>query len=76
MRRMKQLEDEDAKLKKFVADLSLDKAMLQSLPRTLSGMCSTGEPEACPRSAELVDRLCNEWDVSIRRTCCVLSLIH
>ncbi len=34
MRRMKQLEDEKAKLKKFVADLSLDRALLQSLPRT------------------------------------------
>jgi putative transposase len=31
MRRLRQLEDENAKLKKLVADLSLDKAMLQDV---------------------------------------------
>ena len=31
MRRLKQLEDENSKLKKLVADLSLDKAMLQDV---------------------------------------------
>jgi len=36
MRRLKQLEDENSKLRKLVADLSLDKAMLQdALPRKL-----------------------------------------
>jgi putative transposase len=33
MRRLKQLEDENSKLKKLVADLSLDKAMLQDVLR-------------------------------------------
>jgi putative transposase len=33
MRRLKQLEDENAKLKKIVADLSLDREMLQDLVR-------------------------------------------
>ena len=33
MRRLKQLEDENAKLKKPVADLSLDKEMLQDVIR-------------------------------------------
>ena len=33
MRRLKQLEDENAKLKKVVADLALDKAMLQDALR-------------------------------------------
>ena len=33
MRQLKQLEDENAKLKKLVADLSLDKAMLQDVLR-------------------------------------------
>jgi putative transposase len=33
MRRLKQLEDENDKLKKVVADLSLDKAMLQDALR-------------------------------------------
>ena len=34
MRRLKQLEDENAKLRKVVADLSLDKEMLQDLIRS------------------------------------------
>jgi len=33
MRRLKQLEDENAKLKRLVADLSLDKEMLQDVLR-------------------------------------------
>jgi putative transposase len=33
MRRLKQLEDENAKLKKIVADLSLDREMLQDIIR-------------------------------------------
>jgi putative transposase len=33
MRRLKQLEDENAKLKKIVAELSLDKEMLQDVLR-------------------------------------------
>jgi putative transposase len=35
MRRLKLLEEENAKLKKLVADLSLDREMLQSLPPDL-----------------------------------------
>jgi putative transposase len=31
MRRLRQLEDENTKLKRIVADLSLDKAMLQDV---------------------------------------------
>jgi putative transposase len=33
LRRLRQLEEENAKLKKLVADLSLDKAMLQDVVR-------------------------------------------
>ncbi len=33
LRRLKQLEEENAKLKRLVADLSLDKAMLQDVPQ-------------------------------------------
>jgi putative transposase len=40
MRRLKQLEDENAKLKRIVADLSLDKEMLQDAIRR--------KLEACP----------------------------
>ena len=43
MRRLRQLEDENAKLKRIVADLSLDKAMLQDVLSKNS--------EAGPRSA-------------------------
>lgn len=42
MRRLKQLEDENAKLKKLVADLSLDKEML--------GTSSAETSEACPEA--------------------------
>jgi putative transposase len=34
LRRMKQLEEENRKLKQLVADLSLDKAMLQDVIRS------------------------------------------
>lgn len=40
MRRLKQLEDENAKLRKVVADLSLDKEMLQDAIRSLSRSAS------------------------------------
>ena len=43
MRRLKQLEDENSKLRKVVADLSLDKEMLQA--------SSAESFEACPGSA-------------------------
>ena len=33
IRRLKQLEEENVKLKRLVADLSLDKTMLQDVPR-------------------------------------------
>ena len=33
IRRLKQLEEENAKLKRLVADLSLDKTMMQDVPR-------------------------------------------
>ncbi len=37
IRRLKQLEDENARLKKLVADLTLDKTMLQDVLRERSG---------------------------------------
>jgi putative transposase len=37
MRRLRQLEDENAKLKRIVADLSLDKEMLQDVIRRTEG---------------------------------------
>ncbi|SEI17769.1 putative transposase [Paraburkholderia hospita] len=41
VRRMKQLEEENAKLKRLVADLSLDKAMLQDARRKIEMWLST-----------------------------------
>jgi hypothetical protein len=46
MRRLKQLEDENAKLQKVVADLSLDKEMLPS-PRQHQRASTVGRPIAC-----------------------------
>jgi len=40
MRRLKQLDDENAKLKKIVADLSLDREMLQDVIRRNCKACS------------------------------------
>ena len=40
MRRLKQLEDENAKLKKLVADFSLDREMLQDVIRQKCEACS------------------------------------
>jgi len=40
MRRLKQLEDENTKLRKLVADLSLDKEMLQDVIRRAAGQRS------------------------------------
>jgi putative transposase len=53
MRRLKQLEDENTKLKKLVADLSLDK----------------DPPKAMKpgRKRKLVDKVCSERRVSIRK---------
>ena len=39
MKRLRQLEEENAKLKKLVADLSLDKLMLQNVPKKNSKAC-------------------------------------
>ena len=61
MRRWKQLEDENAKLKKLVADLSLDKEMPQDVIRR-----KTVKPG---RKRKLVDEMRSEWQVSIRRAC-------
>lgn len=45
MRRLRQLEEENGKLKKFVADLSLNKAMLQDVLTEMYG-----PPRCCKNS--------------------------
>jgi putative transposase len=66
MRRLKQLEDENAKLKRIVADLSLDREMLQDVIR--------GKNLRPGRKRKLAAWICKEWDVSIRRACRVIEL--
>lgn len=53
MRRLRQLEEENAKLKRIVADLSLDKAMLQDV--LSKNAVRPG------RKRELVDKLRSDW---------------
>ncbi|MDZ4066619.1 MAG: IS3 family transposase, partial [Tabrizicola sp.] len=61
MKRLKQLEDENARLKKIVADLTLDREMLQDVIRRKN--LKPG------RMRELVRGMCTDWAVSIRTAC-------
>jgi transposase-like protein len=63
-RRLKQLEEENGKLKRIVADLALDKEMLQDVIKRKLGLA---------RRRELVDRVRATCQVSIRRACSVLK---
>ncbi|MBZ9810889.1 IS3 family transposase [Mesorhizobium sp. ESP-6-2] len=72
VKRMRQLEDENNRLKKIVADLTLDKAMLQDV---------LSKPALKPvRRRRLVDEVRADWKVSIRRACATFlidtSLYH
>ncbi|WP_456771799.1 IS3 family transposase [Bradyrhizobium sp. USDA 4369] len=66
MKRLRQLEEENAKLKRIVADLSLDKAMLQDV--LFKKALKPG------RKRELVDKVRSDWKVSIRRACSTLRI--
>ncbi|MBF2714374.1 IS3 family transposase [Agrobacterium vitis] len=66
MKRLRQLEEENAKLKRIVADLSLDKAMLQDV--------LSKKPLRPDGKRHLVDRIKTDWKVSIRRACSVLKI--
>ncbi|TAU35301.1 IS3 family transposase [Rhizobium leguminosarum] len=66
MKRLRQLEEENAKLKRIVADLSLDKAMLQDV--------LSKKPLRPARKRKLVDTVKADWKVSIRRACSVLKI--
>src|SRR5215470_8978571 len=65
MKRLRQLEEENGKLKKIVADLSLDKEMLQDVIRRIM------KPV---RRRQLVDHARATWQVSIRRACRALPV--
>src|SRR5215211_7275704 len=66
MKRLKQLDEENRRLKKLVADLSLDKEMLQGRdpPENMKPV----------RQREMVDHVRTAWQVSIRRTCRALPV--
>ena len=66
MKRLRQLEEENAKLKRIVADLSLDKAMLQGV--LAKKALKPG------RKRDLVDKVRSEWKVSARRACSALRI--
>ena len=64
--RLRSLEDENSRLKRLVADLSLDKEMLKAV--------------IAKKTAQLVDRrtdahwLCTRYEASERRVCWLLSI--
>ena len=64
MRRLKQIEDENARLKKIVSDLTLDREMLQDV------ICRKALRPVWKR--QLVNGMLIHWGVSIRRACQVL----
>jgi len=61
MKRLRQLEEENGRLKRIVADLSLDKEMLQDVIKH--------QTKALRRASrrKLVDAVRDTWKVSIRR---------
>ncbi|MCC0055317.1 MAG: IS3 family transposase [Rhodobiaceae bacterium] len=65
MRRLKALEDENSRLKKIVADLTLDREMLQDVIRR--------KPLRPARKRKLVDGMLVDWGISIRRACKALK---
>jgi putative transposase len=85
MRRLKALEDENGRLKKIVADLTLDREMVSPVNATGSSEQANGRhppkarspaglnrwrPLAHPgRMRELVRGMCIDWGVSIRGAC-------
>ncbi|MDR9839886.1 IS3 family transposase [Herbaspirillum huttiense] len=66
VRRLKQLEEENIKLKKLVADLSLDKAMLQDV---------LGKKALKPsRKRLLIEELRNRYQASLTQTCALFKM--
>ncbi|WP_085941381.1 IS3 family transposase [Herbaspirillum rubrisubalbicans] len=66
VRRLKQLEEENTKLKKLVADLSLDKAMLQDV---------LGKKALKPsRKRLLIEELRNRYQASLTQTCALFKM--
>ncbi|MEM8761433.1 MAG: IS3 family transposase [Pseudomonadota bacterium] len=64
VKRLRELEAENTRLKKIVADLALDKEMLQDVIKR--------KPLRAGRKRTLVDEIRADWSVSIRRACALL----
>ncbi|WWA46758.1 IS3 family transposase [Pelagerythrobacter marensis] len=64
MRRLRELEDENGRLKKIVADLTLDREMLQDVIKR--------KPLRPDRKREIIDEVRQDWQVTIRRACAAL----
>ena len=68
LRELRQLKEENAKLKQMVADLSLDKQMLQDIVK---------KKVLKPRQKRVMSEyLISQYKVSVRRTCRVLLFCH
>jgi transposase-like protein len=66
VKQLRQLEDENAKLKRIVADLTLDKAMLQDVLRKKALRPA--------RRRKLVDEVRETWKVSVSKACEALRI--
>ncbi|MBU1830383.1 MAG: IS3 family transposase, partial [Alphaproteobacteria bacterium] len=65
MKRLRELEEENSRLKRIVADLTLDREMLQDVIKR--------KPLRPDRKRKLVGEMCYDWSVSIRRACRLLT---
>ena len=66
LRRLRQLEEENAKLKQIVADLSLDKQMLQDILKKALRLA---------QRKQLAQSMIDDYMISVRRACLVV-MIH
>lgn len=70
LRKLRQLEEENAQLKKLVADLSLDKQMLQDVIKK----CGRRAVVKPPYKNEMANWLVSNYRVSIQRACRCVKL--
>ena len=74
MRRLRDLEDENGRLKKIVADLTLDREMLQDVIKRSRRRPSEAANALRPdRKREIIDAVRQDWQVTIRRACSALQ---
>jgi DNA-binding transcriptional regulator YbjK len=66
LRRLRQLEDENNRLKQIVADLTLDKQRLQDVLKKIF--------ESAETEKQLVEQLMDQYRAALRRACRTLAL--